>query len=119
LTYVTSRVTVFLRFAAVYIYIRRNDLIMIKSFSHSGLEKFFYDGNRKSIQPKHAERLETILDRLDAAAAIKDMSYPGSNLHRLEPKKEGRWAVNVSGNWRITFVFEKGNAYKVNYEDYH
>jgi len=119
LTYVTSRVTVFLRFAAVYIYIRRNDLIMIKSFSHSGLEKLFYDGNRKSIQPKHAERLEPILDRLDAAAAIKDMSYPGSNLHRLEPKKEGRWAVNVSGNWRITFVFEKGNAYKVNYEDYH
>jgi len=50
---------------------------MIKSFSHSGLEKFFYDGNRKSIQPKHAERLETILDRLDAAAAIKDNELSG------------------------------------------
>lgn len=106
-------------FTAVRIYIERDVFVMIKSFSHPGLEKFFYDDNKKGIQPKHAERLETILDRLDAAANIKDMSYPGSNLHRLEPKKGDRWAVDVSGNWRITFVFKKGNAYKVKYEDYH
>jgi len=92
---------------------------MIKSFAHKGLEDFFYDGTKKGIQPKHANRLETILDRLNAAHEIGDMHFPGSGLHLLEPRLEGRWAVRVSGNWRVTFRFEEGDAYEVKYEDYH
>ncbi len=92
---------------------------MIKTFTHKGLEKYFFDGIKKGIQPKHAKTLEMILDRLDASGEIRDMAYPGSGLHLLEPKKEKRWAVKVSGNWRITFKFKDGDAYDVNYEDYH
>ena len=92
---------------------------MIKSFKHKGLEDFFYTGKKKGIKPQHADRLERILDRLNAANEIKDMNYPGSGLHLLQPKKEGRWAVKVSGNWRITLRFKDGDAYEVNYEDYH
>ena len=99
--------------------LRGYNQIMIKSFSHKGLEDFFYDGARKGIQTKHVKKIAAILDRLDAANDIKDMNYPGSALHWLQPKKEGRWAVKVSGNWRITFRFKDGDAYKVNYEDYH
>lgn len=29
------------------------------------------------------------------------------------------WAIDVTRNWRITFEFVEGNAYVVNYEDYH
>jgi proteic killer suppression protein len=47
------------------------------------------------------------------------MAYPGSGLHPLLPKPWGRWAVKVSGNWRITFVFKEGHVLEVNYEDYH
>jgi toxin HigB-1 len=32
---------------------------------------------------------------------------------------KGHWSVRVSGNWRITFRFESGNAYVVDYRDYH
>ena len=92
---------------------------MIKSFSHKGLEDFFYEGTKKGIQCKHAEKLADILDRLDAAATAEDMSYSGSNLRPLHPKKEGRWAVKVSGNWRVTFRFSEADAYDVDYEDYH
>jgi len=92
---------------------------MIVSFLHGGLEKFFSDGIKRGIQPKHADKLADILDRLDAADEIRDMSYPGSDLHLLEPKKDGRWAVKVSANWRITFCFREGDAYDVDYEDYH
>ncbi|MBW2644878.1 MAG: type II toxin-antitoxin system RelE/ParE family toxin [Deltaproteobacteria bacterium] len=92
---------------------------MIKTFAHKGLENFFYNGTKKGIQPKQADKIAGILDRLDAASVIKDMNFPGSNLHLLEPKKKGRWAVNVSGNWRITFKFKNGDAYEVNYHDYH
>lgn len=94
-------------------------LAMIKSFIHKGLEAFFYDENRKGIQTPYASKIEAILDRLDAANEIKDMSYPGSGLHLLQPKNKGRWAVKVSGNWRLTFEFEDRNAFNVNIEDYH
>jgi len=41
----------------------------IKSFRHKGLEDFFYDGTTKGINPRHASKLETRLDRLDAATS--------------------------------------------------
>ncbi|MFH1490206.1 MAG: type II toxin-antitoxin system RelE/ParE family toxin [Pseudomonadota bacterium] len=92
---------------------------MIKSFKHKGVEDFFYTGKKKSIRPEHAGRLEIILDRLNAANEIKDMNYPGSNLHKLIGDKKGQYAVKVSGNWRVFFEFYNGDAYVVDYDDYH
>jgi len=92
---------------------------MIKSFVHKGLEDFFFDATKKGIQAKHVDKLEGILDRLNHAREIRDMNFPGSGLHLLLPKNENRWAIKVSGNWRITFKFREGHAYEVNYEDYH
>jgi len=92
---------------------------MIKSFRHKGLETLFYTGKKKGIMPEHAKRLERILDRLNSANEVKDMNYPGSNLHKLDGDKRGQYAVKVSGNWRVFFMFVKGNVYVVNYGDYH
>jgi toxin HigB-1 len=65
------------------------------------------------------QRLERILDRLNAAGEIKDMNYPGSYLHQLSGDKKGFHAVKVSGNWRLFFQFIDGDAYLVEYGDYH
>ena len=92
---------------------------MIKSFKHKGLKEFFFTGSKKGIRLEHADKLERILDRLNAANEIKDMNYPGSNLRKLSGDKKGLYAVNVSGNWRMFFEFIKGDAYIVNYDDYH
>ena len=92
---------------------------MIKSFVHKGLEDFFYEGTTKGIQAKHANRLQRQLDRLDAANAVRDMDVAGYDLHPLKGTLKGHWSVKVSGNWRLTFRFENGNAYIVNYQDYH
>ena len=92
---------------------------MIKSFKHKGLEDFFYDGTKKGIQAKHFAKLEDILDVLDAASVVEDMNYPGSNLHHLRGNRQGEWSVKVSGAWRITFEFRDGDAFVVNYENYH
>jgi proteic killer suppression protein len=70
---------------------------MIKSFSHKGLENFFYDGVKKGIQPKHAHKLAAILDRLDATHDIRDMNYPGSGLHLLQPKLAHNFQIQ---GWR-------------------
>ena len=78
---------------------------MIKSFKHKGLEDFFKTGKKKGIRPEHSKKLERILDRLNAANEVKDMNYPGSDLHKLTGNKQGQYAVKVSGNWRIFFEF--------------
>ena len=92
---------------------------MIQSFRHKGLEDYFCDGTKKGIQPKHASKLADILDVLEAATTIQDINFPGSRLHRLQPREHNRWSVRVSGNWRVTFRFEQGDAYEVDYEDCH
>ena len=94
-------------------------LYVIKSFDHKGLESFFYDGDKGGIQPAHAQRIADILDRLDSAVTIQDMNYPGSNLHQLKGRLKGVWNVKVSGNWRVTFKFQDGNAHVIDYKDYH
>ena len=95
------------------------DRMAIKSFKNKSLEAFFYNGETQGINPKHSRKLETRLDRLDAATNPNDMRLPGYRLHKLEPKNAGRWAVDVSGAWRLTFKFEGVNAVVVDYEQYH
>ena len=56
---------------------------------------------------------------LDTSQTIEDMDIPGFKLHPLKGKLKGRWSVSVSGNWRITFEFRDGNAFVLDYEDYH
>ncbi|WP_026596148.1 type II toxin-antitoxin system RelE/ParE family toxin [Methylohalobius crimeensis] len=92
---------------------------MIRSFKHKGLAKFFKPGNTAGIQAAHANRLRLILGRLNAASDAKDMDLPGLRLHELSGSRAGIWSVTVSGNWRVTFRFEDGDAEIVNYEDYH
>lgn len=97
----------------------RYDCCVIKEFKHKGLERFFVSGSKAGIQAKHGGRLRLILARLNAASEPEDMNLPGLFLHSLGGDRKGYWSVRVSGNWRVTFVFESGDAYVVDYEDYH
>ena len=92
---------------------------MIRKFKHSGLKRYFLRGIKSGIQAKHAERIRLILGRLQASNRPQDMNLPGLELHKLRGRREGIWAVKVSGNWRITFKFDGVDAIDVNYEDYH
>lgn len=92
---------------------------MIKSFKHKGLEKFFTTGSTAGVQATHVRRLEERLQALHTAMDISDMDLPGWRLHELKGNRDGLWAINVSGNWRVVFEFIDGQAYVVNYEDYH
>ncbi len=89
---------------------------MIRSFRHKGLQQFFETGSKAGIQPAHAPRLRLQLAKLDSAKSEKDMSLPGWRLHRLST---GHWSVWVNGNWRVTFGFVDGDAFLIDYQDYH
>jgi toxin HigB-1 len=91
----------------------------IKSFVHKGLERFFGMGSVAGIQAVHAKRLRQILALLDEARSPNDMNAPGLRLHPLKGDLQGQWAVTVQANWRVIFRFEDGDAYVVDYLDYH
>ena len=92
---------------------------MIKSFKHKGLEKFYERGSTRGIQANHAKKLRMQLAALESAHSIDDMDIPGYRLHQLTGDRKGIWTITVNANWRLTFEFEDGNVYILNYEDYH
>ena len=92
---------------------------MIQSFRHKGIEQFFRMGSKAGIQPGHAAKLNKQLFALNRAKSAAYMNAPGWKLHPLKGDLAGRWAIWVSGNWRLTFTFEDENAVLVDYQDYH
>jgi toxin HigB-1 len=92
---------------------------VIKSFRHTGIEKFFKTGSKAGIQPKHAAKLSIQLFALNRARSAQDMNAPGWELHALVGELRGHWAIKVNGNWRVTFSFEGEDAILIDYQDYH
>jgi len=93
--------------------------VVIKSFRHKGLRRLFEAGIATGVQPGHVRRLSLQLAALDTAQSIEDMDIPGFRLHPLKGERRGQWSITVNGNWRVTFEFRDGNAYVLDYEDYH
>jgi len=93
---------------------------MIKNFRHKGL-KALYDNDEKSgVKQDQVKRLRSLLARLEASSNPSDMDFPGLRLHPLQGNLSRFYAVDVSGNWRFIFRFDKdGNATDVDLIDYH
>lgn len=92
---------------------------MIENFKHKGLKRLFEKGDRSKLPPEMVERIEEILFYLDVAQSLENIDRPTFRLHPLKGNLEGYWAVDVQSNWRIIFRFEDGNAFDVEFIDYH
>jgi proteic killer suppression protein len=92
---------------------------VIRSIRHKGLKRLYDDDDHRGVVSQHTERLRDILVRLDASANIADMDLPGFRLHPLKGEMKGFWAVTVRANWRVIFRFADGDAFDVDYLDYH
>jgi proteic killer suppression protein len=93
--------------------------LVIESFRHKGLRRFFENEERSKLPPQMIERIRTVLSFLDAAGTVEDMDQPTFRLHRLKGDLRGFWAVSVQANWRIIFRFEQGKAFDIDFVDYH
>lgn len=92
---------------------------MIVSFKHRGIEALYEGRTSRRVAPAHVRKLLDILAVLDRGRAPRDLDLPGFRLHPLKGELDGHYAVSVSGNWRVTFRFEDGDVFDVNYVDYH
>jgi toxin HigB-1 len=91
---------------------------MIRSFKSRALAAFWIKGDAARIRPDHVDRVRRRLDALNVARRPQDMNLPGFGFHRLEGKPV-RYAVSISGPWRITFEWEGEDAVQVDYRQYH
>jgi proteic killer suppression protein len=92
---------------------------MIESFKHKGLRNLFEQDDARKVRADQVDRLRLILSTLDHASDVQDMNQPTFRLHPLKGDRKGVWAATVRANWRVTFRFERGDAYDVDLEDCH
>jgi proteic killer suppression protein len=92
---------------------------MIRSFRNKGLRRFAESGDASKLSVRNPDRIRRILLALDAAFSPQQMNVPGLRFHALKGKAKGRYAVDASGNWRITFAWHGEEAIDVDLEDYH
>ncbi|ETX08575.1 MAG: hypothetical protein ETSY2_04645 [Candidatus Entotheonella gemina] len=92
---------------------------MIQSFRHRGLQRLYERGDTSRLNADHVQRLRLILTLLDSATKPSDMNFPGSGFHALRGNLQDFYAVRVSSNWRVIFRFDNGDAFDVDYLDYH
>ena len=92
---------------------------MIRNFAHRGLQRLFERGDRSKVRPDLVGKVERILARLDASIEPGDMNAPGFGLHPMKSDLKDFWAVWASRNWRVIFRFEDGDAFDVDFLDYH
>lgn len=92
---------------------------MIHTFRSKGLAELWETGATRKIDAQLYERILRRLDTLDRATAPEDMNVPGFDFHKLRGRRPTRYTVHVNRPWCITFEFEDGDAYRVDFEQYH
>ena len=92
---------------------------MIKRFRHKGLEALFRDGKARGLDARFVPKLRRMLTLLEDGELPEAMNQPGFRLHQLKGAGIGVWSVWVTGNFRLTFEVDEGDAVNVDLVDYH
>jgi len=91
---------------------------VIRTFKNKPLGELWLNGKTSKIDVKMHERILLRLDRLNIVNAPEELNLPGFNFHPLRGKPL-RYSVHVNGPWCVTFEFYGGDAWRVDYEQYH
>lgn len=79
---------------------------MTVNYKNNKLEKSFSDF--KAIAKNYGTRAKNVKKRIDELIAAKNLTdismLPQANLHELKTPRKGEFAVDISANYRITFV---------------
>ena len=93
---------------------------MIKTFADHATEELFRTGKAKRVPGDVARRALRKLEALDVATQLSDLRVPpGNRLHALRDDRVGQHSISVNDQWRICFRLEEGDAYDVEFCDYH
>ena len=93
---------------------------MIKSFADKRTRELFLNLHAKGIHPDLAVRAARRMDYVNHSTCLQDLRVPPSNrLEALKGDRKGQYSIRVNDQWRICFRFQDGDAYDVEFADYH
>ena len=93
---------------------------MIKSFADGQTQQLYLTGRARRVPPDLAKRAGRKMEQVNAAVRVDDLKVPpGNRLHTLAGDREGQFSISVNDQWRIGFRFEDGDAFDVEFCDYH
>lgn len=93
---------------------------MILSFACKETERIWQGNQSRKFPASIQDRALIKLSWIDAANNVQDLRVPPSNyLEALKGNRKGQMSIRINKQWRICFVFEKGDAYEVEIVDYH
>jgi proteic killer suppression protein len=92
----------------------------IQNIRHKGIRRLFEEDDARAVPASFAGKLRDMLAAIDTASTVEEIRlFPGWRLHRLKGDLAGFWSLTVTGNWRLVFRFQKGQAFDVDLMDYH
>ena len=93
---------------------------VIKTFADRETEELFRTGKARRVPPDVARRALRKLEAVHVATKEPDLRVPpGTWHHALNGDRAGQHAIAVNDQWRICFRFDDGDAYDVEFCDYH
>ena len=95
---------------------RRIDVI--KSFADKKLKALWETGNSR-IDSRFHGRILRRLDILNSATNLETLKLSNFNFHGLHGYNPKRYSIHVNGPRCITFEFRDGDAYAVDFVQYH
>ncbi len=91
---------------------------MLKTFRSKGLADL-WAARRSKIDVRMRKRILVRLHALDSAASLEDLDLPGYDFHALKGFNPVRYTIHVNGPWCLTFEFDAGDAFRIDFEQYH
>jgi len=93
---------------------------MIISFGDKGTLKIWEGEWVKNLPPEVQEIGRRKLRMINNSQNINDLMVPPANrLERLKGNLKKFYSIRINDQWRIIFIWNNGNAEKVEITDYH
>lgn len=93
---------------------------VIKTFADRETEELFRTGKARRVPSDVGRRALRKLEAVHVATKLSDLRVPpGNRFHALNGDRAGQHAIAVNDQWRICFRFDDGDAYDVEFCDYH
>lgn len=93
---------------------------MIRSFADKRTAAIFAGHVVRDVPMQIQSRVRAKLVAIEAAERLGDLrAPPGNRLEALRGNRRGQYSIRVNDQWRVCFVWNEGEARRVEIVDYH
>ncbi|MDQ2992718.1 MAG: type II toxin-antitoxin system RelE/ParE family toxin [Candidatus Eremiobacteraeota bacterium] len=91
---------------------------MIRTFADKDTERLFGQNRVRRFQSFERVALRRLL-LLNQARSLGDLRGPGLGVEALKGDRVGQHSIRINQQYRVCFVWERGDAFDVEICDYH